>query len=80
MKMTFRWYPDAHAVDLDYIRQIPGVTGIVGELPKPVGAVWPLDEILSLKRRVEEHGLALEEMCIRDRSRIFHSSLNGSSR
>ncbi|WP_066452746.1 mannonate dehydratase [Anaerotruncus rubiinfantis] len=60
MKMTFRWYPDAHAVDLDYIRQIPGVTGIVGELPKPVGAVWPLDEILSLKRRVEEHGLALE--------------------
>lgn len=61
MKMTFRWwYPDDNAIDLEYIRQIPGVVGIVGELVKPVGSVWPYDEILALKNRVEQHGLTLE--------------------
>lgn len=60
MKMTFRWYPDENAIDLEYIRQIPGVVGIVGELVKPVGSVWPYDEIVALKNRVEQHGLTLE--------------------
>jgi mannonate dehydratase len=60
MKMTFRWYPADDAIDLEYIRQIPGVVGIVGELMKPVGSVWPYDEILSLKNQVEQHGLSLE--------------------
>lgn len=60
MKMTFRWYPADDAIDLEYIRQIPGVVGIVGELIKPIGSVWPYDEILSLKNQVEQHGLSLE--------------------
>ena len=29
MKMTFRWYGDSDPVPLDYIRQIPGVEGVV---------------------------------------------------
>lgn len=60
MKMIFRWYPEANEIDLGYIRQIPGVTGIAGELSAEVGQIWALDEILALKGRVEEYGLELE--------------------
>ena len=60
MKMKFRWYPADDAIDIEYIRQITVVVGIVGELMKPVGSVWPYDEILSLKNQVEQHGLSLE--------------------
>ena len=60
MKMTLRWYPSKDAVNLSYIRQIPGITGVVSELAKPVGELWPLDEILELKRYINNHGLAFE--------------------
>lgn len=60
MKMTLRWYPDAHAVPLDYIRQVPGVSGICGELVRPVGSVWDYADILALKRDAAAHGLAFE--------------------
>jgi mannonate dehydratase len=62
MKMTFRWYgKDYDTVSLDYIRQIPGVEGIVGALYHfPVGEVWPLDDILALSQQVNEKGLHLE--------------------
>jgi mannonate dehydratase len=60
MKMTLRWYPGKDAVNLAYIRQIPGVTGVVSELQKPVGAVWPVDEIEGLRSYINQHGLAFE--------------------
>lgn len=62
MKMTFRWYGENNdSVSLEQIRQIPGVTGIVGALfDIPVGEVWPLDKILELKRKVEASNLKLE--------------------
>ncbi len=60
MKMTFRWYPDENAVDLWYVKQIPSVTGIVGEISAPVGDVWPLEKILQLKKMVNSHDLELE--------------------
>ncbi|KPC99765.1 Mannonate dehydratase [Geobacillus sp. BCO2] len=62
MKMTFRWFGKEHdTVSLDHIRQIPGVEGIVGALYHiPVGEVWPLDDILELKRQVNEKGFHLE--------------------
>ena len=60
MKMVFRWYTKANGIDLGYIRQIPGVTGIAGELPEEVGKIWRLEDILALKRQVEEHGLEME--------------------
>lgn len=43
MKMTFRWYGDNDPVPLSYIRQIPGMYGIVSAVyDVPVGAAWPL--------------------------------------
>lgn len=62
MKMTFRWYgSDNDQITLEQIRQIPTTTGIVGALYDiPVGEVWPMDKILSLKNEVESAGLSLE--------------------
>lgn len=62
MKMTFRWYGEGFdPIPLRYIRQIPGVTGVVGTLMDvPVGEVWPLESVLALKRTVNQQGLALE--------------------
>ena len=40
MKMTFRWYGLNDRVKLDYIRQIPGMTGVVTALYSvPVGSM-----------------------------------------
>ena len=42
MKMTFRWYGEDDPVTLDYIRQIPCMTGVVTAVYSvPVGEVWP---------------------------------------
>ncbi|HEX5126579.1 MAG TPA: mannonate dehydratase [Rhodocyclaceae bacterium] len=61
MKMTFRWYGDNDPVKLEYIRQIPGVYGIVSAIYDiPVGEVWPLEKILALKARIESVGLKFE--------------------
>ncbi len=61
MKMTFRWYGSQNdPIPLRYIRQIPGVTGIMGLLDKPAGVPWPEDEFLALKREVNDAGLELE--------------------
>lgn len=62
MKMTFRWFgEDDDSIKLSHIRQIPGVTGIVGALTHiPAGELWPYDEIMACKRKIEEHGLELE--------------------
>lgn len=60
MEMTFRWYGEDDKVRLDYIRQIPGVKGIVSAIYDiPPGEPWPLDKILSLKNKVEQFGLTL---------------------
>ncbi|MBU3803874.1 MAG: mannonate dehydratase [Candidatus Cellulosilyticum pullistercoris] len=61
MKMTFRWYGVDDPVTLDYIRQIPGVTGVVSAIyDVPVGEVWPEEKISALKKMVEDKGLELE--------------------
>ena len=62
MKMTMRWYgKQVDPVKIEYIRQVPGMTGIVGSLfDVPVGEVWPEDKILALKTDVEQAGLTLE--------------------
>mgnify|MGYP000036970595 CR=1 FL=1 len=45
MKMTFRWYGESDPVKLEYIRQIPGMYGIVSAIyDVPVGEVEP-DEV-----------------------------------
>ncbi|NRO98413.1 mannonate dehydratase [Paraburkholderia sp. NMBU_R16] len=61
MKMTFRWYGESDPVPLAYIRQIPGMYGIVSAIyDVPVGDVWPVEKIRALKDRIEAHGLKLE--------------------
>lgn len=47
MKMTFRWYGRGNdPIPLEYVKQIPGMTGIVWALHlKAAGEVWNLDEI-----------------------------------
>ena len=61
MKMTFRWYGLDDKNKLDYIRQIPGMTGVVTALYSvPVGQVWPDEEIKALKEVVNAKGLEME--------------------
>jgi mannonate dehydratase len=59
MRMTFRWYGSQNdKITLNQIKQITGVQGIVGALyDVPVGEVWPLEEILALKKEIEDAGL-----------------------
>ncbi|WP_343102175.1 mannonate dehydratase, partial [Romboutsia sp. MSSM.1001216sp_RTP31141st1_G3_RTP31141_220114] len=60
MEMTFRWYGQDDPVKIEYIRQIPGMKGIVTAIYDiPVGEAWPLDKILELKKTVEDNGLKL---------------------
>jgi mannonate dehydratase len=61
MKMSFRWYGTSDPVKLEYIRQIPGMHGIVSALyDVGVGNVWPLDKIRALKSAIRSHGFAFE--------------------
>ena len=58
MQLTFRWYGPDDPVRLDYIRQIPGLRGIVGALSDvPVGAVWKREALARLQQRIEAAGL-----------------------
>ena len=42
MKMTFRWYGSAiDPIPLKYVKQIPGMTGLMGLLDKSAGVDWP---------------------------------------
>ena len=62
MEMTLRWYGSKFdTVTLKQIRQIPGVTGVVPALHKlPCGEPWPLDQILEMKKEIEDAGLTME--------------------
>ncbi|WP_416151699.1 mannonate dehydratase [Salipaludibacillus sp. HK11] len=58
MEMSFRWYGDEDPVTLDKIRQIPDMIGIVSAIYDiPAGEIWPYEEIVKLKEKVEKHGL-----------------------
>lgn len=60
MEMTFRWFGPEDPVKLEYIRQIPGVTGIVSALyDVPVGEAWPAADLSRLAERVDSAGMRL---------------------
>lgn len=62
MKMVFRWFGKNHdCITLDYVRQIPGVTGIVTSLmdAKP-GEVWDAAQIMAVKDYVKSFNLEME--------------------
>ena len=61
MKMTFRWYGESDSIPLQYIRQIPNMSGIVTAVyDTPVGEIWEEDKIARLKNLCNEAGLAME--------------------
>lgn len=58
--MTFRWFGPDDAVPLSYIRQVPGVSGIVAAIYDiPVGDVWEKPKLDALGSQVEDAGLRL---------------------
>ncbi len=58
LKKTFRWFGPLFGVTLNDIREL-GVEGIVTACQEvPVGEVWPVDTIASLKNEIEAHGMA----------------------
>jgi mannonate dehydratase len=58
--MTFRWFGPTDPIPLAYIRQIPGVTGVVSALyDTPVGDPWPRASLERLAEQVGAAGLSL---------------------
>lgn len=61
MKMTFRWYGPTDTIPIEYIAQIPGVSGVVTAIyDVPVGEVWSEERILQTKNLCAKHGLEME--------------------
>lgn len=62
MEMVFRWFgEEENQIPLPYIRQIPGVGGVVWALHDiPTGEEWPLERIEEVKAQAEHHGLNIE--------------------
>lgn len=61
MKLSFRWYGKDDPVKIEYIRQIPNMHSIVTAIyDVPVGEVWSIEKIKSLKEEVEGSGLKFE--------------------
>lgn len=62
MKMTFRWYGEGRdSITLKQIRQIPGMSGLMGVLDeKAAGEVWTEEEIQAYVDHVHAAGLEVE--------------------
>jgi mannonate dehydratase len=60
--MTLRWFGlDMDPIPLQYIKQIPGVTGVVSSLMDiPAGETWPMERIAKLKNEAAAAGLEME--------------------
>ena len=61
MEMTMRWFgPGFDPVTLDKIRQVPAVTGVITTLyGVPPGEEWKKEDLLALKKEVEDNGLRI---------------------
>ena len=61
MNICFRWYGEGDSIPLKYIKQIPGVRGVVSAVySTPVGEVWSYEEIERLKTLANAAGLDFE--------------------
>ena len=62
MKMTFRWYgSNSDSITLKQIKQIPGMTGLMGVLDwKAAGEVWTEEEVKAYVEEVHAAGLEVE--------------------
>lgn len=75
MQMTLRWYGSKFdTVTLEQIRQIPGVTGVITTLyEKMPGEKWSYEEIMAMKKEVEDAGLkvaGIESVNIHDAIKV----------
>ena len=60
MELSFRWFGPGDPVPLAYIRQIPGVRGVVSALyDVPVGEAWPRNRLEQLAEAIDRTGLKL---------------------
>lgn len=61
MKMTFRWYGENDCIPLSYIRQIPGMSGVVTAVyGVPVGEEWDIGKLMRLKSLCNKNALGVE--------------------
>lgn len=61
MKLTFRWYGERDAIPLEFIAQIPNISGIVTAVyDVPAGGVWQEAQVARLKYLAAQKGLACE--------------------
>ena len=61
MKLTFRWYGETDSISLDYLRQIPNLSGVVTAVyDVPVGEVWSKESLERLKEVTSAKGLEME--------------------
>ena len=61
MKMTFRWYGPKDIIPLNYIKQIPNMSGVVTAVyDVPVGEVWPMEQITHLYELCKQNDLAMD--------------------
>lgn len=80
MKMTFRWFGEKDPVPLQYIRQIPGMTGIVSAIyDVPVGELWPKKRIADLRNQIHAAGLdfnVVESVPVHENIKLGSSDAN----
>ncbi len=61
MKMTLRWFYTADTIPLEYMKQVPGISGVVGALyDVPVGDVWEKEKIEPMMEKAKRAGLPIE--------------------
>ncbi|RKQ32478.1 mannonate dehydratase [Oceanobacillus halophilus] len=62
MKMVFRWFGEGNDfIPLEYVKQIPGVEGLVWALHDiPAGEVWPLEKINEVKQQANRQGFHID--------------------
>ena len=61
MKMTFRWYGPNDSIPLSYIRQIPGMTGVVTAVYDVApGHEWSNGSIAAMRKMCADNGLEME--------------------
>ncbi len=61
MKLTFRWYGEKDSIPLEYIAQIPNMSGVVTAVYNvPVGEVWADEDLARLKAIAASKDLEME--------------------